>query len=416
MFHTRLLLPSLVLLLPPLLQAQIGIPPGLSFGGQFTLAGLGVVPAPSAIEFGANGSMLYVAGAGNTPAGMIYRLPVLRDPASSRITGFGAAVPFSPAPYIDAGLQAGPNGVLFFTEYPTNTLGQIVNGTVYEFPLPPETNSPGGLVFVPAGLPNAGTLLISNFTSGGIYEVGLTPNPNGTFTPTTATLFAAAPAPAIRCEAMRFVPAGPWTSDLLLADYGYPDGRVRRLDIEPSTGHPVGGSLTPAISDVITNFPFQDGMAFDLVTAELFVTDWSAFALFRFAGFDSLQPLVASSSTLPVAGGTIEYHLRAGTANALRASVLGVSASGTSPGTPIGPVTLPLNIDAVTILAFNLANTPLFAGFSWGLNTTGEGLAALQVPAGMLPPSAAGLTLHLAYLLLYPEDYVSNAVSLTIVP
>ena len=50
---------------------------------------------------------------------------------------------------------------------------------------------------------------------------------------------------------------------------------------------------------------------------------------------------------------------------------------------------------------------------------TGESLAGLIVPPGVIPGSAIGVTLHWAYVVLdYPPaaTFASNAVSLTIVP
>jgi hypothetical protein len=57
--------------------------------------------------------------------GEIYKVPVLRA-SNNQIIGFGSATPYSTAPYIDGGLAFGPDGTLFFTEWPVNKIGEIL--------------------------------------------------------------------------------------------------------------------------------------------------------------------------------------------------------------------------------------------------------------------------------------------------
>jgi hypothetical protein len=410
---------AIALCLAARIQAQVQplVPPGIGFGGVLSLANVGVLPPPSAIEFSSDGSTLYVGAAGNQQGSLIQALPVLRAPSTNAILGFGPATYHSAAPYIDAGLEFGPGGVLFFAEYPTNVLGEVVGGVVHEFPLPAAIGTSGGLTFIPSGLPNAGTLLVSSFTNSNIYSIGLTPNPNGTYTPTTATLYATMPVNLL--EAIRFVPDGPYAGDLLVADFNSPDGHISRIDIDPTTGLPIGGASTPAVYDVITNTPYLDGMAFDPVTKELFVTDWLVFGLFRFEGFSTLQTLTISKPTLSAGGDSAFFSMRAGSVWSGLNYVLAASASGTLPGTTIGSVTVPLNVDAVTLATLDLADGPFLPNSYSYFSQTGESLAGVIVPPGVIPGSAIGVTVHWAYVVLdYPPaaTFASNAVSLTIVP
>src|SRR5262249_54928459 len=79
-------------------------------------------------------------------------------------------------------------------------------------------------------------------------------------------------------------------------------------------------------------------------------------------GPGSKAPLVASASYLSgTAGGSVGFTLDAGAAHAGRKYVMAVSASGTSPGTHLGSVTVPLNFDAVTNIGFQFLNSPFFA-------------------------------------------------------
>ncbi len=393
--------------------AQLGLPPGLVLANQFHLWNLGIVPAPSAMQFSPDGSTLYISGAGNQPGSLLYSAPVIRD-VTGRIVGFQAATLVAVVSYIDAGLEVGPNGVIFFTTYPTNQLGEIVNGVVYEFPLPAAVGTSGGMTFVPSSQPNAGTMLVSSFSNGGIYAVTLTANPNGTFTPSSASLFAQMPSSAI--EALQYVPSGPFEGDLLVADFTWPGAVLRRIDIDPSSGQPFGGASTPQLHDLITNFPMQVGMAFDPITRDLFITDWLTFSLFQIRGFNTLLPLVANASTVSASGGSVFFSLRAGTANQFKNYILAASASGSVPGTPIGSLTLPLNIDAVTQLSVELADSAFFPNSYSFFSDIGDSNAVLLVPPGFIPSVAIGATIQFAYLTIAPEDFVSNAWSVTIVP
>jgi len=72
---------------------------------------------------------LLIGGAANSSIGSIYQISVTRG-AGNHITGFsGAATLFSTAPNIDGGLAYGPGGVLFYTTYSNNMLGQIKPGS-----------------------------------------------------------------------------------------------------------------------------------------------------------------------------------------------------------------------------------------------------------------------------------------------
>ena len=116
------------------------------------------------------------------------------------------------------------------------------------------------------------------------------------------------------------------------------------------------------------------------------------------------------------AGGTANFSLDAGAANAGRLHLLLGSVTGTAPVTTVGAVDIPLVIDAYTL--FTLANptAPPLVGALGFLDGQGTGAASLSLPAGT-DPALAGVTLHHAYLLPLPVlDFSSNAATFNLVP
>ena len=131
---------------------NLGTPPNLVTGGPFPTPLGGVNLNPN------NSNALLLGGAANTASGAIYSVGVTRD-ANNHITGFsGSPTLFSTAPNIDGGLSFGPGGVLFFTGYSNNTLGQIKTGSVVPDKITNLTpfgisSSVGALAFVPTASP-----------------------------------------------------------------------------------------------------------------------------------------------------------------------------------------------------------------------------------------------------------------------
>ena len=66
-------------------------------------------------------------------------------------------------------------------------------------------------------------------------------------------------------------------------------------------------------------------------------------------GIGRAQSLTADTSTLTEAAGTVEFQIDAGQQHAGKSYFLGMSVSGTFPGTPLtGGLVLPINFDAAT--------------------------------------------------------------------
>src|SRR5664279_339996 len=104
------------------------------YAGNYTYTSLGSATGVPTLYGGltllaGNNNELLVGGGANGANGAIYEIGVTRGTAG-HITGFtGSATLFSTAPYIDGGLTYGPGGVLFYTGYPNNTIGQIKPGS-----------------------------------------------------------------------------------------------------------------------------------------------------------------------------------------------------------------------------------------------------------------------------------------------
>lgn len=126
--------------------------------------------------------------------------------------------------------------------------------------------------------------------------------------------------------------------------------------------------------------------------------------------------LAADSATLSeAAGGSIDFLLGAGEANADRKYILVGGTSGSTPGMPLpgGLVTLPVNWDLFSDIEMMLLNTPVFAEFLGMLD--GRGFATAQMSVPPLPPGTSGLIMTFAYCCNNPFDFVSEPITIEIV-
>jgi FG-GAP repeat len=170
--------------------------------------------------------------------------------------------------------------------------------------------------------------------------------------------------------------------------YGPDFTRIQTYDAE-GPGTSVGTSLV--VHD-------NDGDGF----AEIFAGAGNAGVVLQFQ-HRTLRSLAASNSLSVTAGGSIPLSLECGKLSKDENFIVLASASGSSPGIDVpaaagGAVHLPLNLDALTSVALPLANTQLFQGFIGQLDADGGGLSVFSLPAGLAPPSLAGLTFTFAAL------------------
>lgn len=173
----------------PVTHAQPAVAP--DYAANYSLLDLGT---PSGVSGRLGGlsllpwdlDILLVGGNANNPSGSVFAIGVERD-ADQHIIGFnGTARFFASAPEIDGGLVFGPGGVLFYTGYNENLLGQIKPGRVAPdkvIELGPLgiARSVGSLNVVPSGFGDAGELRIASYSTGNLYSARLVPDGQGTF-------------------------------------------------------------------------------------------------------------------------------------------------------------------------------------------------------------------------------------------
>ncbi|MEX1253194.1 MAG: hypothetical protein WEE64_02520 [Dehalococcoidia bacterium] len=236
--------------------SDLGSVPGVpfSYGGLTFLAG--------------DPNTLLIGGEANDATGDIYSIGVTRD-GDGHVTGFtGTATLFSDGAFIDGGLAYGPGGVLFYTRYDTNEIGQIEPGSnttdrVVDLTPLGITSSVGTLAFVPAGHPNPGQLKIASYDGDTWYSAAIAPDGTGTYDITSATLqetFSSGPGP----EGIVYVPPGSPdfpAQSMLISEYSSDAVGVYQYD---ANGDPIDSTR----ADFIANLSGAEGAVIDPITGD----------------------------------------------------------------------------------------------------------------------------------------------------
>lgn len=218
--------------------------------------------------------VLLIGGAANQAGAAIYRVRLVRS--CGRIVGFdGDAEFFASAPNIDGGLAYGPDGVLFFTRYSMNGLGQILPGStapdrlidLNAFGIP---SSVGAVNFVPAGFPSAGACRVMNFNGGSWSGVELAPAGDGTFLVTSGAV--RVPGAASGPEGFVYIRAGSpqFPSDTLLVSE-FSAGRVSAFEIDANADPIIATRRT-----VLSGLSGVEGAAIDPTTNDFLFSTFGA--------------------------------------------------------------------------------------------------------------------------------------------
>lgn len=245
------------------------IAPGFSADySAFDLGSVPGVPGPlGGVVFKAGDpNTLLIGGSANNGGGGIYQVGLVRD-LNGHITGFsGSATLLSTAPEIDGGLAYAPNGVLFYTGYAENLLGQIKPGSVAPDQIDVLSglgiaSSVGTLAFVPAGFPGAGQLKVASYSAGTFYSVGYSLNGGGTYDLGPATLEATLSGGP---EGILYISddnPGFANPSVLIAEWGA--GTVGAYEID-ANGDPIAGTR----QDFITGLSGAEGAVMDPLTGD----------------------------------------------------------------------------------------------------------------------------------------------------
>lgn len=259
---------------------------GAGFTGLYTITDLGTlsgIPGPfGGLTFLDNDTII-MGGRANQTAADIHAFNVSRD-GSGHINGFTSAGTFyADSPEIDGGLSFGPGGVLFYTGYNENLLGQIKPGFTAPSRLdslsPTISGSVVALAFVPSGFAGAGQLKVVSYSSGQWTTVTLSPDGFGTYNFSVAT-------PTITLgggpEGIAYVKAvnpGFLVDSILLAEWGV--GKVATYAID-ANDDPIVSSRR----DFINGLSGAEGAVIDPVTGDFLFSDWGGGDhIWRVSGF-----------------------------------------------------------------------------------------------------------------------------------
>jgi hypothetical protein len=246
---------------------------------------------------------LLIGGAANSQVGKIYSIGVTRG-IGGHITAFnGTAAVYASAPGIgsggiDGGLAFAPNGVLFYTSYPDNSIGQIKPGSsapdsqiaLSSLTPTPVASSVGALAFVPPGFAGAGRFKLVQYSgSGNWYDVTLTPNGGGTYDVTGVTFVRPI---GLGPEGVIYVKAGSpqFSADsALISEYG--GGSVGAYELDAN-----GDPLPATRRAFITSLTGAEGAAIDPQTGDFFFSTFGGGnRVIAVRGF--LPPPTTTSST-----------------------------------------------------------------------------------------------------------------------
>ena len=243
---------------------------GNDFATDYSLVSLGSVANVPANYGGLtflDANTLLIGGAANGGNGAIYSASVTRG-TDGFVTGIGAATLYATAPNIDGGLVFGPGGVLFFTGYPNNTIGQIAPGGAVPAKISAVSSngvnaSLGSLLFVPQGYSGAGQLKVLSYNGDTWETLSYAADGQGTFNfGTTSNRIAIGGGP----EGAAYVPLGSdgfANPSVLVSEYS--TGRVVTYEVDAN-----GDPITSTRRVVVKGLSGAEGAAIDPATGDFF--------------------------------------------------------------------------------------------------------------------------------------------------
>lgn len=229
--------------------------------------------------------IMYLGGAANQSDGAIYAIPLERDPATNHIIGFGTAQHYVDAPNIDGGIIFTPESTLLFTQYPNNSIGQILpNDSYLSTPLDEfgVISSVGSSAIVPNGYPGAGNLILSSYNGSHIYNIPFSVSNSGQYSFSNSLDNVSVSGIATGPEGIAYVPIGSQgfqVSSMLISAYDL--GKVVAFEVG-ANGLPIPNTG----KDLITGLNGAEGAVIDPVTGDfLFSTFGGGNRIILVSGF-----------------------------------------------------------------------------------------------------------------------------------
>ncbi len=231
---------------------------------------------------------LYIGGTANQTGGAVYKVPLVRDGLTQQITGFaGPAVLHATAPNIDGGLSFAPNGTMLYTRFSMNEWGQLLtNGTTLSTPLTPLgiSSSVGSHVFVPAGSPGAGNLILASYSASIMYKVPFTIGVDGDYQPAAPSTSVSVAGIANGPEGIAYVPSGSAgfpNPSMVVSAYSF--GKIVAFEVD-ADGMPVPSTAR----DMITGLTGAEGAFIDPLTGDFLFSTFGSFnRVIRVSGFEA---------------------------------------------------------------------------------------------------------------------------------
>jgi hypothetical protein len=397
-----------------LAAAQVLQPP---FTTDYSVVDLGAVPGLPAPAGGltflpGDPDTILIGGAANTFSGDVFSIGVTRD-AGQHVTGFtGTAAFVSDANGIsfggiDGGLSFGPGGVLFYTSYNDNSLGQIKPGSTTpdrRDALTPLgiTSSVGALAFVPAGFPGAGRMKLVQYNSPGHwYDVTLdAPAANGTYPIASATLKATI---GFGPEGVIYVSAGnPQIAADSVIVSEYSGGSVSVYEVD-ANGDPVVATRRP----FITMLTGAEGAVIDPLTGDfLFSTFGGGNRVIVVRGFIAPTTTTTSSTSTTTTSTTTTAAPTTSTTTTVPTTTTSSAVPTTSTTTTIPTTSTTITVPTTTLLPTTTSSTsttssstttstavvPTTTSTSSSSSTTAAPSTTTTLPAGSCAATPAGAT------------------------
>lgn len=251
------------------------------YDGLYTAYDLGTVPGMPPGHLGGcvvkydDPNTLLLAGDSETATGGIYAIQVERGPCGHIVGFVGTASLVATTEYVDANLVYGPTNVLFYTQWPTNRLSQLLPGSSSpDATLEANTigiaagSSVSGFGFVPPNLASAGEPRTVTWSAGEWFRMTLS-GAGPTYTLSNAVQTQTLPnGPG----GFAYIPAGSPGFDaqsLIVAEWSTNTVATYQVDEQ---GDPMVGTR----KDFFTTFPRPWGAYFEPSTGDFLFLTWGS--------------------------------------------------------------------------------------------------------------------------------------------